>query len=324
MFYRGKRVLVTGGAGFVGSHLVEELLRQDAFVRIPVHQRSPVIHDHRIEIVKADLTRPEECLTVMAGMDYVVHAAGAVGAAGITPAHQLEGITLNLLLTTRVLTAAWNAGVSRLLLFSSSTVYPAFNRPVKEEETWAGPPHPSYMGYGWMKRYTEKLGEFVVSNSSLQIAIVRPTAVYGRRDNFDPRMGHVISALILKALRKENPFFVWGTGDEVRDFLHISDLARGSLFALEKYAVCDPINIGCGKGVTIRQIVQAVLKATGHETAEVVFDASKPTTIPFRAVDTSKAREILGFMPSISLEAGLKDTVKWYCTAGPGKAVHGR
>jgi GDP-L-fucose synthase len=123
---------------------------------------------------------------------------------------------------------------------------------------------------------------------------------------------HVIPALIRRAVAKENPFEVWGTGDEVRDFLHISDLVRGCLLALEKHAVCDPVNIGYGKTITIRDVVKAILKAASHDRAEVIFNSSKPTAIPVRMVDTSKAKRILGFEPSVSLEQGLLDTVRWY------------
>lgn len=315
MFYKDSRVLVTGGSGFVGSHLVEELLKQGASVRVVLHKRKAVVNDPRIEYTTADLANYEECVAAFAGSDYVFHAAGAVGAAGIAPSDQMNGIAINLLLTTRALQAAWSTGVKRFLLFSSSTVYPDFRRPVGENETWDGPPHPAYLGYGWMKRYLEKLAEFVASQSDLGIAIVRPTAVYGRRDNFDPLTGHVISSLILRALNKEDPFAVWGNGAEVRDFLHITDLARGSLLALEKYAVCDPINIGCGKEVTIRQIVEAVLQTAGHRPQEIIFDSSKPVTIPYRAVDIAKAQRVLGFVPSISLDDGMRDTVNWYLSS---------
>jgi GDP-L-fucose synthase len=141
---------------------------------------------------------------------------------------------------------------------------------------------------------------------------VRPTAVYGRYDNFDPVASHVIPALIRRAVARENPFVVWGTGREVRDFLHIKDLVHGCLLMLEKAANCDPINIGYGKTVRIKDIVQSVLKAAGHERAEVIFDADKPTAIPVRMVDISKATRLLGFAPTISLEEGLQDTVNWY------------
>jgi GDP-L-fucose synthase len=163
-----------------------------------------------------------------------------------------------------------------------------------------------------MRRYLERLGEFVASKSNMKIALVRPTAVYGRWDNFDPATSHVIPALIRRAVEKEDPYEVWGSGAEIRDFLHITDLAHGCLLMLEKYATCDPVNIGYGKAVTIREIVRIILEAAGHETATVVFNTSKPTAIPLRMVDTSKAKDILGFEPKISLENGLKDTVEWY------------
>jgi len=305
-------VLVTGGTGFVGTHFVEQLLEQGARVRVTVHQRPLIIKDDRIETVPADLTRLEDCLAAVKGVNYVVHAAGAVSAAGVTAGNPMSAITTNLILTARMLEAAWAGDVERFLLFSSSTGYPVTDYPVKEEEMWSGPTHPSYFGYGWMRRYLERIGEFVASRSSTKIALVRPTAVYGRWDNFDPATSHVIPALIRRAVEKEDPYIVWGTGAEVRDFLHITDLVRGSLLMLEKHATCDSVNIGYGKTVTIREIVNIILKAAGHERAKVEFDASKPTTIPFRMVDTSKASKILGFEPEISLEAGLEDTVKWY------------
>lgn len=312
MFYQGKRVLVTGGTGFVGTHIIQELLKQNAKVRVSLYKRPLTIKDKRISTIHADLTKLEDCLAAVKGMDYVFHAAGLVAAAGVTADNLMAVITTNLILTARMLQAAWVGGVERFLLFSSSTAYPSADYPIKEEEMWKGPTHPSYFGYGWMRRYLERLGEFVASKSDMKIAIVRPTAVYGRFDNFHPSAGHVIPALIRRAVKKEDPFIVWGIGEEVRDFLHISDLARGCSLMLEKYAVCDPLNIGYGKTVTIREIVKVILKATGHNNATVVFDSSKPTTIPFRMVDTSKAKKLLGFKPTISLEDGIKDTVRWY------------
>lgn len=312
MFYQNKKVLVTGGTGFVGTNIVQALLKEGAFVRIPVHRRPPMINDERIETISADLNQMEDCMSVMKGIDYVFHAAGGVGAAGVTPSHQLDGIAMSLTLTSRVLQGAWNSGVERFLFLSSSTVYPAFDHPVQEDEDWKGPPHKTYSGYGWMKRYLEKLTEFVSSQSRLKIAIVRPTAIYGRWDNFDHETNHVIPALIMRACKREDPFVVWGTGNEVRDFLHITDMVRGCLLALEHYAICDPINIGYGKVITIRQIAESVLRATGHTKAKIVFDSSKPTTIPFRAVDISKARTILGFEPELSIDEGILDTVMWY------------
>ena len=293
IFYRDKKVLVTGGTGFVGTHLVQELLKQGAKIRVPIHNRPMIINDERIETICADLTILDDCIKASEGMDFVFHAAGTVGAAGVTKINTMASITKNLVLNAYMLQAAWATGVNRFLIYSSSTCYPDANHAVKEEEMWSGPTHPAYFGYGWMRRYLERLAEFVVSNSSMKIAIVRPSAVYGRYDNFNPATSHVIPALIRRAIEKENPFVVWGTGDEVRDFLHISDFARGSLLMLEKYTEGDAVNIGYGQVVTIKDIVRMVLQSAGHNDAQVIFDSTKPTTIPFRMVDISKAERIL-------------------------------
>jgi GDP-L-fucose synthase len=313
MFYNKKRVLVTGGTGFIGRHFVEALIAQDAVVVVPIHERSlPTEFAGKVEVVTADLSRQEDCLRVMQGIDYVFHAAGTVAAAAVTSSNPMYAITTNLVLTSQILQAAWTTKVERVLIFSSSTGYPAFTHPVKEEEMWTGPTHPTYFGYGWMRRYLERLGEYVTSKSPVKVAIARPSAVYGRYDNFDPKTSHVIPSLIRRAVVKENPFVVWGTGDDVRDSLHVTDLVRGCLLLLEKHSNADPVNIAYGKGYSIKETIDIILKSAGHEHADVRFDATKPSTIPFRMMDTTKAKALLGFEPAISFEEGLHDTVAWF------------
>ncbi len=312
IFYSGKTVLVTGGSGFVGSHIVEALVRQGARVRVPIHKRAVDLENTAVETFRADLQREEDCMEAVKGVDYVFHAAGSVGSASLKVDKAMASITGNLIMTSLMLQAAWSGKVKRFLLFGSSTGYPVSDHPVKEEEMWEGPPFEGYWGYGWMRRYLERLGEFVHSQSGVKVALARPTAVYGRRDNFEPDSSHVIPGLIRRAVEREDPFEVWGSGKEVRDFLHVSDLARGCLLLLEKHAECDPVNIGYGGGTTIRELARVVLGAAGHGGARVVFNASRPTAIPVRVVDTSKAKKILGFDPAVSLEEGVKDTVEWY------------
>lgn len=312
MFYKDKKVLVTGGTGFIGRHIVGELLKQGARVRVPIHKRHLSPEDKNIEVIPADLNQPQDCLTVLDGVDYIIHAAGGVGFAGASKLDAMQTILLNLILTSRMLYAAWQSGAERFLMLGSSTVYPAYEHPVKEEEAWSGPVHPSYLGYGWMKRYLEKLAEYVAANSKLKVILLRPTAVYGPGDNFDPKTCHVIPALIYRAMAKEDPFVVWGSGNEVRDFIHVADVAKASLLALQKCITNDPVNIGYGKEVTIKEAVGIILKSCGHGRAEVIFDRTKPVAIPVRMVDTSKAKELLGFQAEISPEEGLGDTVEWY------------
>lgn len=310
MFYDGKTILVTGGTGFIGTHIVQELLERDVKIIIPVHIRRLMIEydEDKIETMYADLTKQEDCIKILKDVDYVFHAAGDVAYAGVGTKDLMRAIVTNLTITSQMLYAALTTNIDRMLIFSSSTGYPVTDHPIKEEEMWSGPAHPTYFGYGWMRRYIERIGEFVASKSDIKISIVRPTAVYGRWDS----SGHVIPSLIRRAIKKEDPFIVWGTGKETRDFLHASDLARGCILMLEKCANCDPVNIGYGKPTMIRDVANIILKAANHEDADVTFDNSKPSTIPIRTVDTTKAKRLLHFEPKISLEEGLKDTVEWY------------
>lgn len=311
MFYKNKKVLVTGGTGFVGTHFVQALLERDASIRVPVHKRPLVVRSAAIETVHADLCSLEDCLRICEGIDCVIHAAGSVTGAG-GAAHAIALIASNLVLTAQVVSAACSRGVDRLLVFSSSTGYPIADHPVREEEFWSGPLHASYFGYGWFRRYVERLGEFVHSASGTKVAIVRPTAVYGRYDNFDPSTSHVVPALIRRALAKEDPFVVWGSSDLVRDFLHVNDLVQGSLLLLEKHPCGEGVNIGAGKPTTVGELVDLVLNLSGHGHADVRYDVSKPMTAPVRMVDTTRAQQLLGYEPKISFEEGLGDTINWY------------
>jgi len=321
-FYRGKTVLVTGGSGFIGRHLVEQLLAHAAHVVVPIHERPLPPEFAGVDTVRADLTRPEDCLRVTRGVDCLFHAAGAVAGSGVSTGDVMPAIVTNLVLTARVLEAAWKNGVDRCLVFSSSTVYPALDHPVREDEMWSGPPADAYFGYGWMRRYFEMLSEFVTRQSSTRVAVVRPTAVYGRHDDFEFATSHFVPALVRRAVERARPFEVWGTGDETRDLLHVSDLARGCLLALEQHACAGPINIGAGQPVRVRDVVGIVLDAAGYRDAEVVFNPGRPGTIRSRTVDCTRAREILGFQPSRTIEDGIADTVRWYlqcrgCVAAP-------
>jgi len=323
-YFRDRVVLVAGGTGFVGREFVEQLLAAGARVRVTRRRRPGPWADPAVEYLDGDLGDESFCRRACRGADLVVHAAGAVSAAGVTVgAGPMDPITTNLILTSRLLQAAWQERAGQFLLFSSSTGYPVAEHPVKEEEFWAGDTHPSYFGYGWMRRYFERLGEFVHQRSDTKVTIVRPTATYGRHDDFDPRTSHVVPALIRRAVARENPFVVWGRADVVRDFLHISDLVRGALLAVEKLPDCEPVNIGSGRPITIGEIVTATLSAAGHAEAQVVYDESKPTTIPYRLADTTKARARLDFTPAVDLDSGLADTVAWYRQVFSGPATIG-
>ncbi len=311
MFYQDKKVLVAGGSGLIGSHTIEELLHRGAQVRATLHSKEPVIKDDRIEYIQCDLTQRADCAKVVQDMDYVILCAANTSGAAVMAQNPIAHITANLLINSQILEAACLAGVSRLLFVSSTTVYPAVTYPVKEEEGFTGEPHPSYFAVGWMKRYIEKLAEFYYQRYGMKIALIRPTNIYGPYDKFDFETSHVLPALMRRAVEKQNPFEVWGDGSAVRDFMYVSDLVEALLLTLENYAECQPLNIGSGQPVTIKESVELILRVTGNP-ATAIYDASKPTTIPFRVVDLTKAETVLGFKAKVSLEEGLKKTIDWY------------
>ncbi|MGA7934860.1 MAG: NAD-dependent epimerase/dehydratase family protein [Kovacikia sp.] len=312
MFYQNKTVLVAGGTGLMGTHLVQALLKQGARVRSTLHKKPAQIYDQRVEYLSADLTRREDCDRAVRDVDYVFLCAANTSGAAVMAHNPIAHLTPNLLINSQMLEAACLAKVERLLFVSSTTVYPAVPYPVKESEAFVGDPHESYLGVGWMKRYIEKLAQFYYERYGMKIALVRPTNAYGPFDKFDFETSHVLPALIRRALDKQNPFEVWGDGTAVRDFIYISDLTDALLLALEHCANCEAINLGSGQPITIQQAVEVILKLTGHSTAKPVFDASKPTTIPIRLVDLTKARELLNYQPRVSFEEGIKNTIEWY------------
>jgi GDP-L-fucose synthase len=312
-FYEGKRVAVAGASGFVGSHFSQALLCSGAKVRALVHRRPFPFSSGSYALVQADLTRPEDARRALDGVEILIHAAGSVAGAAATTSHNPVSLVANqLALTATLVEAAGAVGVERLLLFSSSSGYPQFTHPVTEAEFWLGDPPEVYHGYAWMRRYFEKLGEFVHRQSSTRVALARPTAVYGPRDNFNPHTSHVIAGLIRRSLAGENPLVVWGTGEETRDLLFVEDLVEGCLRLLAHHACADPVNIGAGKSVTIREAAHLILELSGRSPHDLVFDPTKPTTLPYRAVNCDKARELLDFYPAVSLREGLRQTISWY------------
>lgn len=314
-YFHGKTVLVTGGTGFVGTNFVKELSNFNLKIIVPIHKRELSFKSKKIHTINADLTNIDDCLKVCQNVDYIFHAAGMVSAARMTVNNPMTAISTNLIVTLRILEAAMKQNVKKILLFSSGTTgYPKYNHAVSEEEMFNDDPAEIYYGYGWSRRYTELLGNFASKKSNLKVAICRPTGVYGSYDDFDPSTSHVIPALIKRAIDKENPYVVWGDGEEIRDFLHVRDLVRGCFLLLEKNANSDPVNIGSGKEYKIKDIVKTILNLTNNKDVNIEFDNTKPTTIPVRKVNVDKAKKLLGFEMKISLEDGLKETIDWYKT----------
>jgi len=311
-FYQGKLVAVTGATGLNGSYIVKALVEAGAKVRAIRHQRpSNEFTSLAHEAVRADLMDYESTARAIRGAEVVMHAAGVAGGAPLALSDPGAMVAPNAVINSQLIHACAKEKVSRLGFISSIVVYPPMDKPMREDQAWSGEPYDLYFGLAWVKRFSEKLCQFYHDKTGVRIAIIRPSGAYGRYDNFDENTSHVLPAIIKRALAVKETLKVWGDGKDVRDFIHASDLAKGLLLAVEKYAACDPVNIASGNAVTTRELAQTVLDVVGSK-AKLEFDPSKPTALRERRVDISKARKVLGFAPSISLHEGLADTVDWY------------
>lgn len=294
----------------IGSQLVELLLSKGAHVRVTVHSRQP--HTDQVETIPADLTEWDSCVAAVKGMDYVFHLAAVVGGISENVAHPARIFTLNMIMQTQMLEAARRGGVERYLYPSSVCVYPKDQSVFVEEKAWEGPPEPTNAAYGWAKRMGEFQAQAYTKEYGMKIAIVRPANAYGPRDNFDLETSHVIPALIRKAVERHDPFVVWGSGEVSRDFIYARDAARGMMLALEKYPVADPLNLGAEEEIKIKDLAELILRLANYEDAKVVFKEDRPIGHSRRRVDTTKAKEKIGFTAETSLKEGLEETIAWY------------
>ena len=309
--YKNKKVVVTGGSGFVGTHFIQELLERGANVRTSIHKTPLKIQDDRIEVLEnIDLTKFDDAMKLIDGADIVIHCAGYIGhPSSIATDFQIALNQINVI--TNGLEACYKQGVKRFLDLNSSTGYPDKPYAITEDEYFDGEPFISYYNYGWMRRYRETLMEHTSHLCDMHIGIARGTAVFGPHDNFNLETCHVVPALIKRCLSGEDPFVVWGSPDVVRDFLYIKDVVKGALLILENGESMKPYNVGYGSTVTIGDIVDTILKVT-DKSPEVQWDNSKPTTIPFRACSTERIKTELGFEPDYTFERGIRETIEWY------------
>jgi GDP-L-fucose synthase len=313
-FLKGKKVLVAGSAGFVGANLVRRLLDSGADIRATLHRKPAVIKDSRIEYVQCDLTEKKDCQAATRGVDYVFMCAANTSGAAVIEGNPLAHVTPNVVMNTLMLEAAYASGVDKFLWLSSNSVYPVTDYPVKEEEMMKGELFEKYFCVGWMKRFTEILCQMYAGKikKPMKVVVLRPANIYGPYDDFAWETSHVIPALIRKAVERHDPLEVWGDGNDIKDLIYIDDFIDGLLLAMEKIQGFDPVNIGTGRPVSVKDALKAILESADYADAKVVFNSAKPTMIPVRLIDVSKARDLLGFEAKVRLAEGIKRTVDWY------------
>lgn len=305
-FWSENRFLVTGGSGFLGRHVIAEMRARGAEqIIVPRKAQYDLVEHEAILRVLAD-ARP----TV------IIHMAAQVGGIGANRAHPAEFFYNNLMMGTQLLHEAWRAGVSKFVSIGTVCAYPKFTPvPFHEESLWDGYPEETNAPYGLAKKMLLVQSQSYRQQYGFNAIYLLPTNLYGPHDNFDPASSHVIPALIRKFLeakaRGEQQVTAWGTGSPTREFLYVEDAARGICLATEQYNDPDPVNLGSGDEISIRDLTLLIAELTGFS-GEVVWDSSQPDGQPRRGLDTTRAQRAFGFRAQTSFRDGLKQTIETY------------
>jgi nucleoside-diphosphate-sugar epimerase len=317
-FWNGKRVLVAGGAGFIGSHLVEQLVEDGSQVTVADNLDTGTLDNlsavrESIRFLDGDLRSPAFSDRAASGKDVVMNLAAKATGIAYGAGHHGEVFTYNSLINLNLLEAARKAS-ARYLLVSSSCVYPDdAAAPTTEIATFTRDPEAANSGYGWSKRVAELQAKFYAAEHGMEIAIVRPFNAYGARCRWDDRTSHVIPALVKKVLRGDAPIVVWGSGQQRRNFLHARDFAWGMKLLTERYATADPVNLGLEETVSMGELIDVILRVSGRTGVPVEFDRTKPEGRPVKSADSTKLRSIIPeFRSRTALDDGMREVVEWY------------
>ena len=305
--WNDKKVLVTGGAGFLGSHLIEKLINERGVA--PENVKIPRSKDN-------DLRIWENCVNAVKDVDIVIHLAARVGGIGYNLKYPAMLFYDNTIMGIQLMEAARQEGVEKFVVLGTVCAYPKFTPlPFKEEDLWNGYPDDINAPYGLAKKMLLVQAKAYQKQYGFNGIYLLSANIYGPRDNFNPESSHVIPALIKKffdaKLEGKNEVEVCGTGKATRDFLYVEDATDGIILATEKYNKSDPVNLGSGVRVSIKELVDLITELVGFE-GKIRWDATKPDGQPKRTLDTSKALEEFGFKAKTDLINGLKKTIEWY------------
>jgi GDP-L-fucose synthase len=304
-YFNGKHILVTGGAGFLGQHVVDQIFAVGRDVHITVSRRE-----------KTDLRKWEACVRAVKDIDIVIHLAADVGGIQYNQAHPARLFYDNALMGMQVIEAARQEGVEKCTIIGTVCAYPKFTpSPFKEESIWEGYPEETNAPYGLAKKMLMVQSQAYRQEYGFNSIYLLPVNLYGIGDNFNPESSHVIPALIKKFVDAKEQGLptvsVWGSGDATREFLYVDDCARGIVLATELYNKPEPVNLGSGMDITIRNLANLIKKLTGYD-GEIVWDSTKPDGQPKRRLSVDRAKQEFGFVAKVGFTEGLRKTINWY------------
>src|SRR3989344_2854505 len=299
-----KKILVTGGAGFLGSHVVSHLRKRRGNNIVVPSQK------------QVDLRILNNCLKITRKIDLVIHLAGNVGGIGYNQANPGSLFYDNLMMGVNLIEACRLNAVKKVVIVGTICSYPKYTPvPFKESDLWNGYPEETNAPYGVAKKALLVMAQAYKQQYGLNSVYLLPVHLYGPGDHFDPKVSHVIPALIKKFVEAkktgEKQVTVWGTGKATREFFYVDDAARAIVLAAEKLNILEPVNIGAGFEISVKALANLIKNLVGYK-GKIVWDTSKPDGQPRRMLDTSKARKLFGFQAKTGFEEGLTKTISWY------------
>jgi GDP-L-fucose synthase len=305
-FWGNAKVMLTGGSGFLGCRVIDKL-RQLGCQHIFVPRSKDYDLVQREAVVKA--IRDAEA-------DIIIHLAAQVGGIGANLTHPAEFFYDNLMMGVQLLHESWRAGVKKFVAIGTVCSYPKFTPvPFQEDDLWNGYPEETNAPYGLAKKMLLVQSQTYRQQYGYNSLFLMPVNLYGPGDNFDPASSHVIPAIIKKCMDAteagEDSIVVWGTGSPTREFLYVDDAAEGILLATEYYNQSEPVNLGSGMEISIKDLVHLIARLTKFH-GEIVWDITKPDGQPRRRLDTSKAERLFSFKARTTFEVGLRKTIEWY------------